>query len=389
MEEYAVSQPKNALLIFVDIVDSSIYSTFLGPTEFAERVLEFQKLFEELGALYFPKINNYIPINKYYNISSRGDEGLIFILDPEVEKNELVYKAIKFLFELKARFRINQLVSKKNDSPPKEIEIAAGVHYGEVVPITCNYFMGDRYRSKIEKLIGYSINYAKRIESSSRIGTDSKIFISKQVHSILKYYPLIFNKFTTHLKGIKKNEDVYEIKSAFLEDIPIKEKNNNTVCYENIFNYFINEDNISIFANEPWCNSIIISILSNRHDNVKLKSLKKEYYHKINNVAWKEPNENDPILLFQRARDCTYEKKYTRAISYYKKIINMYPDFIHARIKLAEICYKSLKQNQKHSIEEIFVRDTIEEYLEKYSNILTAKEKEIFNLIHKEINKKA
>lgn len=52
MVAYSVSTPKPALLMFVDIIDSSVYSSILGITKFADKVLSFQRLFIELGKCY-------------------------------------------------------------------------------------------------------------------------------------------------------------------------------------------------------------------------------------------------------------------------------------------------------------------------------------------------
>lgn len=54
---------------------------------------------------------------------------------------------------------------------------------------------------------------------------------------------------------------------------------------------------------------------------------------------------------------------------------------------MVEICYNILKSSNKISSEEIFVRDTAEELLEKFENILSEKEKNKLKKIIEEVNK--
>ena len=46
-----------------------------------------------------------------------------------------------------------------------------------------------------------------------------------------------------------------------------------------------------------------------------------------------------------------------------------------ARIKLVEACYQIIKSKKKTASEEVFVRDTAEELLEQYAQILSDSEK--------------
>lgn len=103
MATYSVSSTAYALLMFVDIVDSSIYSSILGIEKFADKVLAFQELFRDLGRQYFwnkPYFSE--RIDSFCEVDSRGDEGLVFVVDPKQTGMELVNRAVKFALELKA-----------------------------------------------------------------------------------------------------------------------------------------------------------------------------------------------------------------------------------------------------------------------------------------------
>jgi hypothetical protein len=69
----SIAKPVDALLIFTDIVDSSVYSSILGLKEYAIQVLRFQDLFEQLANLYFPDKPYFKEqVDSLRRISSRG-----------------------------------------------------------------------------------------------------------------------------------------------------------------------------------------------------------------------------------------------------------------------------------------------------------------------------
>lgn len=392
MSSKEFSVKKKALIIFVDIVDSSVYSSFLGTERFAQKVIEYQNLFIELGCLYF-KDKEYFnePISAWCKVESKGDEGLIFLVDDNQDGCDLLYKAIKFVFELKARLKI--LVNSDSDPSQKELRIAAGIHYGEVAVITETSKKDENYRKFIVEIIGYSINYAKRIESCSRIGKLSQVFLSLEAVELLSGTSIVFLKHFASLKGIEANEVVYEVQSAFLKQLPIEvPANYDSLNNELFLNYFSDFNNNTDFLRESWLKSFILSVLYSRYRQIVGDSQKQIYFDKISKLIWQKQNEDDPILLYFRARECEDNKKFTRAINYYKKIIEKFPEFIFARIKLVKDCYEIIKSTQKISAEEIFVKDTAEELLDKFDSFLRDNEKEdlktILNTLNTKGNKK-
>jgi hypothetical protein len=388
MANKEVSDIKKALIIFVDIIDSSVHSSFLGIEEYAKKVIEYQNLFIDLGKLYFEDKEYFKEkISSFCKVDSKGDEGLVFVVDDKQEGKDLLLKAIKFVFELKARLKIS--TNHDPDSPPKELKIAAGIHYGDVAIITENKIIEEEYRKPIVEIIGYSINYAKRIESSSRIGKLSQVFLSLESAELLTGFPIVFCKHYASLKGIEQNEIVYEIQSAFLDNIPMEIPiNSTTLNSEPFLSYFSDFNSYAEFLRESWLKSFIVSVLHSRYNSVAGNSQKKLYFSKISKLIWQKQNEDDPILLYCRARECEDNNKFTRAISYYKKIIEHYPEFIFARIKLVKDCYEIIKSAQKISTEEIFVKDTAEELLDKFDYFLKESEKEDFKKILTAVNTK-
>lgn len=386
MADYGVTRT-NALLLFTDIVDSSVYSSILGIEKFARQVMLFQTLFEELGKQYFrDKPSFEEQTTAWCQIESRGDEGIVFVVDPEEDGTELVSKAIRFAFELKARMKI--LHRKQMDIPPQEMKVAVGIHYGEVAVITKPKKIEDVYRNPIDKILGYSINYAKRVESSSRVGRFSQVFLSKAAADLISYSPIALQKYEVALKGIQSNEEVYEVRSAFLENVPIPARNvAGEIEEEEFLTHFARNLVEDDFLRDPWLKSFAISVLSERKDAVKGTDLQRAYSEKIDEIAWGKLVEDDPILLYWRARVCENEGKHSRAISCLKEIVGKCPYFIRARISLIENCHKMIKRTDKMSAEAIYVRDTAEELLEKYYGILFDKERQELKEILREINK--
>jgi len=377
MNDYGVST-WDALLMFVDIVDSSILSSISGVKKFARQVMPFQELFRVLGHQYFwdkPSFDE--KVSAWCEVQARGDEGLVFVIDAEQSGTELINKAIRFAFDLKMRMKI--LHNTLPDRPPQEMKIAVGIHYGEVAAINRLTTTEGGPRNLIEKILGYSINYAKRVESSSRVGKFSKVFLSKEAADLISYQPIALYKHEVPLKGIQANEEVYEIRSVLLDNVPIKISDGEGIIDEEEFiRYFTSEVEEEDFLRDSWLKSATVSVLDGRKDAVKGTKLEKGYAERIEQIAWGKLVEDDPIILYWRARVCENEEKYTRAISYLKEIIKACPSLIRARTQVIENCYEMMKQEKKVSTDIIFIRDTAEELLEleRHDGMLSEKERQ-------------
>jgi hypothetical protein len=379
------STQQNALLVFVDIIDSSANSKFLGLDKFADNVLKFQKLFTILGNTYFyNKFEFKEAINYWCSVNSRGDEGLVFIIDKTANSDDLIFNAIRFLFELKAR--LNSIFSSKteNDPPPRTMKIAAGIHYGPVIPITTLA----ESRKKISEIIGYNINYAKRVESESRNGVYSNIFLSLEAANQIRCKTIFLKKQTGNLKGIENGELLFEVQSALFEN-PVKLEQNPVFAKETSFtNYFQEQNqllesfvsdallNDVLLIREPWMISYIASYLFQKNEDIGLSSQKSKNIEIFDKYIWNCQFDNDPTINYIRAIDCEQNSKITRAISYYKNIIDTHSYFKIAQTNLLKACHKVLKNGKAVTSEKIFIRDTAEELLKKHSELFEKKEKD-------------
>lgn len=369
-----VSSIERALIVFVDVIDSSKHSSILGIMCYADLLLKLQGLFKELGDLYFPRLDN---ITSYSDVSARGDEGTIFYINNSVSPDELVFKAVEFVVELKAKLEILTNEAEESDRIPRRMKVGAGIHIGEVATIVeLEKDENGIGRSIISGISGFSINYAKRIESCSRKGRFSKIFLSKQAASWLDSYPIISEKYVLPIRGVAENEDVFEVRSAFFEDMPRDKEEFNI---ERFIKRYAEEIEALNFIDEPWLKSVVVSVLHARYKETGLIEL---YGKKFHDFIWKNVSEDDPIVLFWRGKLCQAEKKHTQMLRYYKLLVETYPEFVAARKKLVEACWE-ISKNPKASAEGVMARDIAEEFLHKYSAYLSDDETKHFKHILK------
>jgi class 3 adenylate cyclase len=367
----------DALLVFVDVVDSSVHSSMLGIENFAREVTSFQDLFRVLGNQCFKdKASFEEKVTAWCEVDVRGDEGFVFVIDPEQTAVELIDKAVRLAFDLKTRMKI--MHRNKKDRPPKEMEIAVGIHYGEVATINRLITTEHGQRRLIDKVLGYSINYAKRVETSSRVGRFSRVFLSKKAADLASRLPLALYKHEVPLKGIKESEEVYEVRSVLLGGVPIRVREGSAIVDEEaVVRYFRSEAGEEDFLRDSWLRSVGVSVLGERKDAVKGTTEEKTYTDRIDQIAWGKLVEDDPILLYWRAKVCENSGKYSRAISYLKKTTKECPQLISARTGIIENCYRMIKKETKVSADMVFVRDTVEELLdlERYERRLSEKER--------------
>jgi len=355
----------DALLLFVDIVDSSGLSTYLGYGKYASTIVLFEELFRKIANIYFPE-NESMMCRK---IDTRGDEGTVFIIKKPEELNELVYRAICFVMELKAHLNMTSY----DEGAPKLLNLGAGIHVGTVAIVSSAEGGGD------DKLYGYNINYAKRIESSSRSGSYSKIYLSRRAASLLDSYPVILKRNTISMKGMQENEEIYEVQSALLNPMP-------KIDIERFKNFYTDElfDPVrwDVVINEPWIKSVVLSVL---YSVMRKPLISAQYADNYKKLIWKNPAEDDPIILYLRGVQCSDEAKYTQMLSYFKKLVDKHPSFIAARIMLAAACLKVSKSSHL-SVELILARDTANELIERFSDMLTSDEEESLKNLLKEIS---
>ena len=362
----------DALLVFADIIDSSKYSSVLGYKQYAKRLLDFQKLFTKLGRKYFPEPND--KTVEYCEVNARGDEGTIFCapFDRQADFSGLIFRAIEFVYHLKGILRFGIPEDDDEIKSPRKIGIGAGIHVGTVAYATTI----ENNRKIINHLEGFSINFAKRVESCSRLGKHSNIFLSKKASKRLEDKPVTCSHMIAPMKGIGENIEVYEVLSGLFNEM--KMNFDESEDYDEHL-----ADNIEKLAESPnkieeeWMKALAMSVLDSLLSKTLIIPRRDEYRQLQLKLAWYSAIETDPILLFMRAKEYEEKGEYTQQVRYLKQIVDGYPDFIHARKSLIRACW-SVINNEKDQNEIVFVRDLAKEYLEKFPHLLRPEEEKDF-----------
>jgi class 3 adenylate cyclase len=361
-----------ALIMFADIVDSCRYSAVLGPIEYARELLKFRQEFERLAEDYFPEPSD--KSNNYLKIETRGDEGIIFLISNSLPPDSLIYKALQFSLELKGR--LEMLSGNNSWKPPQPMKIGIGIHWGEVALVTKSVFDESKGRnsSHIREISGYAINYAKRVESCSRMGKFSNVFISTEAAFYLDGFPILLEKHTAGMKGLVEREHVYEVRSAYIEKMPFNPKFQGS---DVLIHQITNTISELAILREPWQKGLIISVLDSCYKSTPPGPSRDFYRSKRYEIAWQNPVEDDPIVLFLRAVQCEEEGKYSSSIRYLRDIAGRYPQFIHAKLKLAQICW-TVSDAPGENMEKMYARDTADEFINKFPQYLTPEIKQLY-----------
>ena len=349
----------HALILFVDLIDSCQYSAYLKTEEYARQILTFQKQFLMVVDSYFPQEST--SGADFFSREARGDEGVIIYADDTKKPGELVYDAIQLAFEIKGNLEMTNSAIQGF----KPMRVGIGIHYGPISVVSP------------ETVIGYSINICKRIESLSRTGRYSNVFISRDAHRLLGTDPILFAKHAADLRGLQTNETVYEVVSAYFDAMPRARSNDPETS--KLVGFYLKEYMSMDFLMNPWQKGMVASILlTSANDALKRsRSLAGQYYKKAYDFCWRDPVENDPILLYLRAIERAQSENLTKAATILKELAGKYPDFINARLKLAKVCWE-LSHTSHIAENVIFARDIAHEFLCRYPHVLTETEIEFF-----------
>jgi hypothetical protein len=379
----AESQPEvrgtiYSLLVFVDIVDSSKYSAVLGYKEYARRLLDFQNTFEKLGKKYFPDPADHS--REYCLVRARGDEGILFYATTQPNFAELVFRSIEFIYHLKGRLRFGIDEKDEGSTSPRRIGLGAGIHVGQVAFA----IKQKNNRSVIDRLEGFSINYAKRVESCSRLGKYSRVFLSKEAARLLEDKPVVFSRMTAPMKGIEEGAEVFEVQAGLFSGVKLDP---NDPEDEHLQSQVNNIASRPIEVEEPWVKSLAISVLDYLLDQSPVNARRVEYRNLQLNLAWHSSIEDDPILLYVRARDFWEKKRYTQYIRYLRQILQNHPEFVHARKRMITACW-AITKSKAEPADKVFARDMAREFLDRFPHFLTTEEKKEFQALIKEAESK-
>ncbi len=170
--------------------------------------MEFQEIFHTTCQKY---VDEWIPdYGDDIKIGERGDEGLLMILRARAGANvsEEVDLAVNVAFDLKRKWLCSTQNRQRIDSGLLPVNLAIGIHAGKTYLTT----KGPE---------GYAINLAKRVETHSREGSSTHIFVSEAANGHLNHLAdevtyLFDDPQTITPKGITQGIRVHEVKHQFL-----------------------------------------------------------------------------------------------------------------------------------------------------------------------------
>jgi len=204
---------KKATILFADIVGCSIISDNYAIEKYDEFLTQFHKKAIDAKRLFFPKFKGWTS-NKI-EFSVKGDETCLILHSGNKEND--VNHAIFFAIFLKLSWLVSEENQKRVEIGKLPIELGIGINQGFV---WYDYHLVDEGKKedykKNKTSEGYAINIAKRIESASRNGRNTKIFVSAEIRMIAKKLfesKIDFDEGEKYgeLKGILNPPYLYEI----------------------------------------------------------------------------------------------------------------------------------------------------------------------------------
>ena len=195
--------PRQAVILFSDIIHSSVFSDTLGLIDYDMFLEEFQKTMFDVQKRVF-KLNQVDQSKIEFDI--RGDEACAILYTDDTRNN--LHTALMMASYMKSLWFQSSFNMKRVSEAKIASDIAIGIHTGKVI-----------VRSRVSKNMppkpeGYAINLAKRIEGLSREGTHTKMMISNDVRILMKQFNIdieITRRITKQFQGILYPIHVYEI----------------------------------------------------------------------------------------------------------------------------------------------------------------------------------
>ena len=161
-----------AIILFADLIDSSLFSNVLGLTAYYDLLRQFQKTMGEVIKSAKKMIEREKGFTFYWDVI--GDQANVFLFAMDMEKlNSKIILILDLAIQMKFRWLKSVINSDRIKSHKITIDIGIGIHVGPVAK-------GQSIikKDKSHSIIGYTISTGKRLESSSREGKYFKIMMS-------------------------------------------------------------------------------------------------------------------------------------------------------------------------------------------------------------------
>lgn len=351
-----------AFICFIDIINSVSYGRLMDDSQYMTRVLNFENIIKKYFEFFFNEDKDIIKIN-------RGDEFLIIIKNQEPRSKDSINFKVQTLEKLILFINITKFLLHKNE----RIEIAGGIHYGEVLSYNDGQEnsidnLNDQYNRTLcreeNRYYGDQINYAKRVETSSREGAYLKIMLSYSCADILKYIPLVYDTLFIEMKGYSNKEIVYELKSGYVKHYT---KDADRLIDE------LSKDQIFDDLNRMNNKLLKYSLFGLKLDTKYKHSDMDIFIDVFKKMIWDTPYTDDPIKLYFRGHESLYYKKYVLAFDYYYKAHKIIPHYTNIYCDMIKVLDNIIKDTQSNKMIEIssilYVKVLAEDCLTNFSTL--------------------
>ena len=207
------SGPMDVGVLFVDLVDSSVFASVLGLREYADYLGSFHEVcLSQCRHFFETYLEGRYQEGRHFRARMLGDELLVFLHTGKAHND--VYLLTCLAAVLKAAWLVSPANLERLKRKTPVGEISAGIHHGQVWAVA---------DERGYEFAGFAINLAKRVESHSRTGRYYRVFLSdqafKQIH--FRQRNLIFTRGERFdAKGIFGQIICHELAHSFLNPVP-------------------------------------------------------------------------------------------------------------------------------------------------------------------------
>jgi len=306
-------------ILFCDIVNCAEVSNNASLEDYNKFISQFQEVAVNTFQKYliFDKRNRRYQLHKNFFYTLKGDElFLILLTTPAADLKTLLSMAlhlkIKWLLSPFNRSRVNIGQS------PKDVGI--GINFGKIV---MGWHPGNKEFPTPE---GFQINLAKRIESESRKGSHSKIYLSHSAYRVCRqaHFRVDFEPKETTLKGFEGVTYLYELKN--ISQIALGVTIRYPVIDEVELGYL--EKIIDLTPHDLWLRLAVAEKLLAAGSVAQIDRA----YHYIEELLDLEPKLAEGLFLLGKIYE--HRGKLPDAVEQYDRVLALLPDFDTARLAL-------------------------------------------------------
>jgi len=370
---------KNCSFVFIDLVDSSVHSKI-------KNFEEYGKLLESFHELIIAEYTDFVAckqslhkLNSWFNIEGfkpRGDEAFFAFTTKKgnVTNSDDVIYAVKLILSIKFKWLLAQY--KGDDICIKDlVDLAAGINQDEVLAYL-------HENSEIERVEGYAINYAKRVESYSRNGLYSNVFLSERSRNIVLDQHILFERHENcDLKGIGERVNLFEVSDfIFLDLVSFTDE-----AFNKIDKMVLN---ILPFYSKPWLENYILTIYLSKIkllNGPKDIAAKERYQAAVKNILVKSSFKE--YLYHKFIKTLMLDDSDILKVKYLHDIVNKNTEFLPAKMLLIQLYEKHTKKMKLYSAFAYEIKNQVEELLRFHENILDSTQKSVLQDVLKKIDK--